>query len=111
MGACGGSDRVGAGASALAVDVLGDGIVCNHGTGVGDCLKRIPAMHVPDGDPEGAGHIGSLTACHSKKKHGTNRCQQGLVHHLMGCRDRSTPECAGARSCCMHNRGMGVRKG
>ena len=29
----------------------------------------------------------------------------------MGCRDRSTPECAGARSCYMHNRGMGVGKG
>ena len=28
-----------------------------------------------------------------------HRCQQGLVHQLMGCRVRSTPECAGVGSC------------
>ena len=93
MGASGSSDRVGAGASALAVNVLGGGIVCNHGTSVGDCPERVPAMRVPDGDPEDAGHIGSLEACQSKIIYGTNGCQQGLVHHLMGCRDRSTPVC------------------
>ena len=59
MGASGGSDRVGAGASALAVDVLVGGIVCNHGTSVGDCTERVPAVRVPDGDPEDVGHIGT----------------------------------------------------
>ena len=94
MGASGSSDRVGVGASALAVDVLGGGIVCNHGTSVGDCPERVPAMCVPDGDPENAGHIGSLGKKKKKKKiYGTNGCQQGLVHHLIGCRDRSTPVC------------------
>ena len=91
MGACGSSDRVGVGASALAVDVLGGGIVCNHGISVGDCPERVPAMRVPDGDPENAGHIGSLGE--KIKIYGTNGCQQGLVHHLIGCRDSSTPVC------------------
>ena len=95
MGASWSSDRVGAGASALAVDVLGGGIVCNHGTSVGDCPERVPAMRVPDGDPEDVGHIGSLGACQSKKKKKKKKKNlwQGLVHHLMGCRDRSTPVC------------------
>ena len=68
MGASGSSDRVGVGASALAVDVLGGGIVCNHGTSVGDCPERVPAMCVPDGDPENGGHIGSLGKKKKKKK-------------------------------------------
>ena len=49
------------GASALAVDVLGRG-VSNHGTSVGDCPERVPAVRVPDGNSEGGGHIGSLGA-------------------------------------------------
>ena len=54
------------GALALAVDVLGRG-VSNYGTSVGDCPERVPAMHVPDGDPEGGGHIGSLWVYESNK--------------------------------------------
>ena len=45
-------------ASALAVDALGRG-VCNHGTSVGDCPERVPAVRVADGDPEGGGTLGA----------------------------------------------------
>ena len=73
------------GASALPVDMLGRG-VCNQGTSVGDCPKRVPAVRVPDGEPEGGGTMGAWV--HESNKNEVSKTPQGMVHKLMGCRDQ-----------------------